>query len=154
MINARHDPAARAAAAARSPLSREDLAIAGGGEDLAGGKWLRVCGPHLRAVRNQHKRNRTGCPGISMGTTRMRRADGTYRRRSFFYVNLGKSSRKFCIESLGREEAWRRAVKLRADHEKRIAAINAEILAARQAGTAGKTFARTHVGEAAQRGVA
>lgn len=129
---AHHNPDARAEAAALTPITRADLAGAAGGEKLGGGVWVRVQGPHMRAVRRTYKRNHTGCPGISLSTSRSRRADGSFRTRHYYYVNLGKTHRKFCLESIGREEAWRRAVRLRAEHERRITAINAAILEARQ----------------------
>ena len=144
-----HDAAARAEAAVsrwRGPRPAT-LAGAGGGLDLPGGKWARVRGPHLRALRMRHARNRTGCPGISFGVSRVRRRDGSVRVRHFFYVSLGSAWKKFCIEALGRNEAWRRALKLRAEWETRIRQANAAILAARSEAAAGG--ARGNQGEAA-----
>ncbi len=52
------------------------------------------------------------------------RRDGTV--LTYFSAHARKangkaSNRKFCIEVLGRQEAWRRALKFRAQHEERIA---------------------------------
>ncbi len=127
-----HDAEARAAAAACAPISVADLAGAGGGVDLPGGKWARVQGPHLRSARKKFARNKTGCTGISLARQLRRRRDGSLLERHFYWVNLGSKCRKFCLETLGKDEAWRRAVQLRAEHERRVAAINAAILAARQ----------------------
>jgi len=85
---------------------------------------VHVKGPHIRALRTKHARNKTGVVGISYGKDRSR-------GRSYFWVNLGSSSRKFCIETLGRSEAWRRAVALRYEHERKIAQANTVILSAR-----------------------
>jgi hypothetical protein len=126
-----HDAEARAAAAACAPISAADLAEAGGGVDLPGGKWARVQGPHLRSARKKFARNKTGCPGISFGRVLRRRRDGSFSQRHYYWVNLGSQCRAFSVESLGKSEAWRRAVALRAEHERRVAAINAAILAAR-----------------------
>lgn len=84
-----------------------------------------VAGPHLRVVRTRHARNATGVVGIS---TEYERA----RRRHFYVVNLGRRHRRFCIETLGRAEAWRRAVALRAEHVRKVTCANATILAARE----------------------
>lgn len=118
-------------------LNIVDLTGAGGGRDLSGGRWEAVRGPHLIQVRQRFARNRTGCPGISYGQQRRHNRD-----YEFFYVNLGKTHRRFNITTLGREEAWRRALKLRAEHEARIAEINGAIRAAREkaANRAGNGF--------------
>jgi hypothetical protein len=73
---------------------------------------------------SRQSRNRTGCVGISHIRTTKKRRDGTL--RSFFSVHARKPdgrahNRKFCIETLGRHEAWRRALKFRAEHEVAIA---------------------------------
>ncbi len=83
-----------------------------------------VCGPHLRVARDRQARNRTGVVGISLGRDRAR-------GRTYFWVNLGCSARKFCLETLGREEAWRRAVSLRHEHLRTLAPANQAILHAR-----------------------
>lgn len=140
MSKPRHNPAARAEAATGPQLTIVDVSTAAGGRSGFDGRWERVQGPHLRAVRRRQARNRTGCPGISFGVeTRGRR---TYQ---FFYVNLGRRSRRFNITILGREEAWRRALMLRAEHETRVTEINHAILIARKtaAGRAETTFPRS-----------
>lgn len=102
-------------------------------EDLAGATagrhahvWGAVQGPHLLACRTRDKRSQTGLVGISV--SRCRRTG-----RHFLVVNLGSTNRKFCVETLGRTEAWRRAVALRRDHVRKLAAANAVILRARAA---------------------
>lgn len=122
-----HNPAARAEAAAGPQLTIVDVSTAAGGRSGTGGRWERVQGPHLRVVRRRHARNRTGCPGISFSVERHGRK--TY---EYFYVNLGRRNRRFNITALGREEAWRRALTLRAEHEDRVAEINRAILQARK----------------------
>ena len=84
-----------------------------------------LAGPYLRAVRTRHARNKTGVVGISLEYERAR-------ERRFFVVNLGRRHRRFCIETLGRAEAWRRAVALRSEHVRKITLANALILAARE----------------------
>lgn len=84
---------------------------------------------HNRArLLQRHSRNRTACVGISLVTTASNRRDGTAQR--FFSVHCrgadGRArNRKFCIETLGREEAWRRAVACRAAHERGVMARTA-----------------------------
>jgi hypothetical protein len=93
-----------------------------------------VTGPHLRPVHGTHGTKGTllrqgsgGQAGI-VGISLPRRArDG----RHFLYVNLGSTSRKFCVETLGSSEAWRRAIALRRAHVTKLALANAAILAAR-----------------------
>ena len=86
-----------------------------------------VRGPHLRTARATNPRNRTGVVGISIGRDRGR-------GHTYFWVNLGRSARRFCITTLGRDEAWRRAVALRLEHLRKLAQANAVILAARARG--------------------
>ena len=102
----------------------EDLALSRPARTHKAGS--RVTGPHLRIARAMHSRNRTGVVGISYGTD-------SARGRSYFWVNLGSGSRKFCIETLGRSEAWRRALNLRLEHLKKLEQANALILEARSA---------------------
>lgn len=91
----------------------------------------RVRGPHLLTARAFHARNKTGIVGISLGFCRTR-------EKHYFYVNLGSSHRKFCIETLGRTEALRRAIALRVAHLEKLALANAAIIAARQRNTEAK----------------
>lgn len=100
----------------------EDLAAAAPAPSHKAG--AAVSGPHLRAVRTRFARNKTGVVGISLEYERAR-------DRHYFVVNLGSGHRRFCIESLGRIEAWRRAVSLRREHERKATLANAVILAAR-----------------------
>ena len=90
----------------------------------ANGVSRHVAGPHLRLSQHQHRRNKTGVVGISVSRDR---ATG----RHYLYVNLGSTSRHFCLETLGRTEAWARAVQLRREHLRKLAQANAVILAAR-----------------------
>jgi len=102
-------------------------------EDLTGARpgranwaqWEAVRGPHLRAVRSRDRRCKTGIVGISVSRCRK---DG----RHWLVVNLGCTSRKFCIETVGSSEAWRRAIALRRAHLEKLALANAAIIAARQ----------------------
>lgn len=83
-----------------------------------------VSGPHLRSVRRRFTRNKTGVVGISLEYERAR-------GQHFYVVNLGCGHRRFCLETLGRTEAWRRAVALRREHERKAVLANAVILQAR-----------------------
>lgn len=131
-----HDPEARRQAAA-FPLvlfgehgrtvegympAEDDLAAARQPEHAH--EWIPVEGPHLRVVRSRDRRSKTGVVGISVSRSK---AKG----RHYIYVNLGSTSRKFCIETLGRAEAWRRAIALRRAHVEKLALANAAIIAAR-----------------------
>lgn len=67
-----------------------------------------------------HALNQTGCVGISIVRSASGRRDGTV--LTYFSVHARKSdgkarNRKFCVETLGRKEAWRRALRFRAAHE-------------------------------------
>ncbi len=130
-----HDAAARREAAVKrfEPVAPEPEALQGarGGKKLSGGRWQRVEGPHLRTLRKACPRNRTGVVGISLGHVMK---NGRIQR--VLYVNLGRTHRKVYVERIGPTEAWKRAVKIRAEHERRIAAANAAILRARGAGPA------------------
>jgi hypothetical protein len=70
------------------------------------------------SIRHRDRRNKTGCVGISLVRTKL----PSGRRCRFFAAHLGKTNRKFNIDTLGRQEAWRRALRLRADYEKAVAA--------------------------------
>lgn len=131
-----HDTTARRAAAAMPLIlfgdygrtvegympAAEDLAIARPAS--SDGCRQHVVGPHLRTARARHPGNKTGVVGISLGYCNTR-------RRHYLYVNLGSTSRKFCIETLGQSEAWRRAIALRRAHLEKLALANAAIIAAR-----------------------
>lgn len=85
-----------------------------------------VSGPHLRVARTRHARNKTGVVGISFGRFRKRG-----KLVSAYFVQLGSSAREFRVDTLGRAEAWRRAVALRAEHVRKTTLANAVILQAR-----------------------
>jgi hypothetical protein len=74
-------------------------------------------------IRTNYSRNRTGCVGISIVRSASGRRDGTVLTYFSAHARLTSGqrgrrvNRKFCIETLGRHEAWRRALKFRADHE-------------------------------------
>lgn len=91
--------------------------------------WQPVKGPHLSTVRKQHARCKSGVVGISFSVFAKDKGRAKHR---YWIVNLGSTSRSFNIDTLGPREAWRRAVKLRAQHELAVAAKNAEILKARK----------------------
>jgi len=109
--------------------AEEDLAGARAG-CLIGGlrasrhEWEPVTGPHLRVVRSRDRRSKTGIVGISISR---RKSTG----RHHLIVNLGSTCRRFCIETLGASEAWRRAIALRRAHVEKLVQANAAILAAR-----------------------
>lgn len=108
-----------------------DADLIGARSASANGVDRPVRGPHLRTVRSR-SRSKTGIPGISLGYERSR-------RRHYYWVNLGQTKVKFCLETLGRVEALRRAVALRNRYLRQVALDNAPILAARQRGdTAGQ----------------
>jgi hypothetical protein len=79
-------------------------------------------GGGLGTVLSQHARNKTGVVGISIVTTAKKNKT---HKRTYFSVHMrfpdGKTqNRRFCMETLGRHEAWRRALNLRQDHERRL----------------------------------
>jgi hypothetical protein len=137
-----HSPTARRAAAAM-PLvlfgeygrtiegyrpADEDLAMARPAPGHHRGEI--VAGPHLYCAPRTHARNKTGIIGISIGR---------YSRtgRHYLYVALGSGHRKFCVETLGSSEAWRRAIALRRAHLEKLALANAAIIAARERNSKG-----------------
>jgi hypothetical protein len=64
-----------------------------------------------------NRRNTTGCVGISVKT-----CTRTGRLRRYFVVCAGRNRRPgFCIETLGRETAWRKAMAARAAYERDVA---------------------------------
>lgn len=135
---ANHDPSRRAEAAVGKWTTGRpdsaDLRAAAHGYKKPGGAWKAVEGPYLRRVAQRDRRNKTGVPGISEGTQRRKRISGGFIVRTYFFVQLGRrKGAKFCIESLGRKEAWLRALRCRAEHEMKVRRANAAILAAREA---------------------
>ena len=102
----------------------EDLAVARAPRHSH--EWVPVAGPHLHVTHGTDRTNRTGVIGISLSR---RARDGKH----FLYVQLGSTSRHFCIETLGSSEAWRRAIALRRAHLEKLALANAAIIAARSA---------------------
>ena len=100
----------------------EDLAVARAARHAH--EWVPVAGPHLRTSRQSVHKTKTGIVGISLSR---RARDGKH----FLYVQLGSTSRHFCIETVGSSEAWRRAIALRRAHLEKLALANAAIIAAR-----------------------
>jgi hypothetical protein len=85
-----------------------------------------IVGPALRKV-HAKRSTATGCVGVTY--VRL-----TNRPQTFFSAALGGGrNRRFRIETLGRHEAFRLAVKCRAEHELQTAAINSGIRATRAA---------------------
>jgi len=126
-----HNPDRRREASADPRVRRRqqlDLGAAAPGKNTWG-KWTPVRGPHLKTVRTKFSRNTTGVPGISLSRIACNAGGKKY---LYFYVQLGRATRRFNITTLGKSEAWRRALKCRADHELSIRNINAAILDARQ----------------------
>lgn len=103
----------------------EDLAGAGAGGYVSRRGYQPVRGPYLRWAHGVHRRSKTGVVGISVS---LERSTG----RHFVRVRLGATCRRFCVETLGRTEAFRRALELRREHLKKIVEANAVILAARE----------------------
>lgn len=99
------------------------LAQAGGGRYGRRG-WEPVQGPYLRWARSVDRRSKTGVVGVSVSRER---ATG----RLYVRVRLGRSCRRFNIATLGRAEAFRRALALRREHLEKIMQARAAILAAR-----------------------
>lgn len=71
-------------------------------------------------VASKQARNRTGCIGIGFYRTTRQTPSGTAYRHYFDALLGGRKHRAFCVESLGREEAWRRAVQARAAYEQSL----------------------------------
>jgi hypothetical protein len=85
-----------------------------------------IVGPALRKI-HAKRRNNTGCVGVTY--VRLSNRPGTY-----FSAAIGPGrNRRFRIETLGRHEAFRLAVKCRAEHELQTAAINSGIRETRAA---------------------
>jgi hypothetical protein len=85
-----------------------------------------ITGPALTKL-HARRSQRTGCPGISYVEIRSR-------GHRFFSVCLGQGKhRRFRIHAVpsGKDEAWRRALRCRAEHERTVQANNAAILTAR-----------------------
>ena len=73
--------------------------------------------PARPRVYQRNARNRTGCHGVCYSTVRIQRAHDAVTRH-YFGVYAGRRNRRFCIETLGVKEAYRKAVKLRAEFER------------------------------------
>lgn len=90
--------------------------------------YLPVEGPHLTQIRR--RRTNTGVPGVSFSSAQ--RGPG-HRRYDYFFAKVGGNrSVRFNIQTLGREEAWRRAVRARAEYETTVMTANEAIRAARE----------------------
>jgi hypothetical protein len=81
-------------------------------------------------VRSHYSLNQTGCVGISVVRSASGRRDGTM--QTYFSVHARKANgkarnRKFCTSTLGRPEAWRRALKFRAQHETEVRGRRSEV---------------------------
>ena len=70
---------------------------------------------------SRDRRCKTECVGVSFTTINEPRARG-HKPRRYFQALAGRTKRKFCIDALGREEAFRRAVAFRAQYELRVGA--------------------------------
>lgn len=82
-------------------------------------KRPRHAGRQPGTLNRRDRRSRTGCVGVSYVETR-NRPDGPLRR--FFSAHAGGTNRKYCLDTLGKQEAWRRALKFRATYERRVMA--------------------------------
>jgi hypothetical protein len=65
------------------------------------------------------RRNTTGCVGVSLTEAHVRRAHDVVTRH-FFSAVAGAARRTFRIDTLGRAEAFRRAVAWRASYERSL----------------------------------
>lgn len=80
---------------------------------------------NLGALHRQERRDKrrgTGVPGISVLRTATNRRDGTV--QVYFVAHIWSAAgkvlkRRHCLDTLGKEEAWRRALRDRAAHERR-----------------------------------
>ena len=88
--------------------------------------YIPVQGPRLKQLRPSRQTN-TGVPGISFGI----RMSPSGRKVNYFFTRDDRRSFSFNIDTLGREEAWNRALRVRAQHEREVTARNAAIMAAR-----------------------
>jgi|GEM_PF-3055325 len=127
-----HNPVKRAQAAGFEPVRLTPESSGGrcSHDSVTGLRvWIPVQGPHLKVIRKSFARSRTGVVGVGYGHKGPGGPNG-------FVVNMGSKSRFFNINRLGRSEAFRLAVKARAQWEQRIEEINQAILAARGGGKA------------------
>lgn len=66
---------------------------------------------------SREKRSRTGVIGVSYTQVKARKR-GVTQDRSYFQTSAFGSCFVYCIETLGRHEAWRRALQKRAEWER------------------------------------
>ena len=83
-----------------------------------------------RRLQAAHKLCRTGCVGVCLRAKTIRRKDGVYTRFYFQAVVGSALGRKrwpvFRIDTLGRREAFRRAVRARAQYETAVGNLREE----------------------------
>jgi hypothetical protein len=77
----------------------------------------------LHGKERRDKRRGTGVVGVSVLRTATNRRDGTM--QTYFVASIRNAQgrplkRRHCISTLGREEAWRRALRDRAAHERAL----------------------------------
>lgn len=73
-------------------------------------------GRPVGTLNTRDRRSRTGCVGVSYVETT--RKGG--KMRCFFSAHAGGTNRKYCLDTLGKQEAWRRAVRYRAQYERQV----------------------------------
>lgn len=83
-----------------------------------------------RRLQATHARCRTGCVGVCLRAKNVQRAGGV-RTRFYFQALVGAAfGRKrwlmFRVDRLGRQEAFRRAVKARAEYETQVRILRGE----------------------------
>jgi hypothetical protein len=83
----------------------------------------------LQTRERARKAHKTGVAGISFFQSAFNRRDGSV--QAFFSVFVKtrdgrRRNRRFCLSTLGRAEAWRRALRCRAEHEEKATARAAE----------------------------
>ena len=98
-------------------------------------------------IASRQKRNRTGCVGIGFFRTSRETPRGIVHRHYFDALLGQRKHQVFCLETLGKEAAWSRAVKARAGYELSVRAGQAMQRAAvptRPAARANRPDPETH----------
>lgn len=70
-------------------------------------------------VLSRDPRSTTGVIGVSLCPVRIRRAHDVVTRH-YYHATAGPRRRRFCCETLGATEAFRRAVAMRAAYEQQL----------------------------------
>jgi hypothetical protein len=86
--------------------------------------------PNISRPQSKHRRCRTGCVGVCLRSKTIRRKDGV-RTRFYFQAVVGAATGRrrwlqFRVDTLGRQEAFRRAVRARAEYETAVRILRGE----------------------------